>query len=143
MAFAAAILAGCQKNKDDQPITPVQANYTGTVSVTYQGSPFDTDDIEVNFTPSEDGKTASIVIYQIKFVPQMPVKIDVTIPDINVSVTGNVLTLSKDQVIPLALGGEYPRYTVSDLQGKIEGEELTFSLKFGDVPTSYKGSLKP
>ena len=142
MAVAASLILGCSHNEKEQPITPVQADYVGTVSVTYQGEPFDNDGIEVNFTPSDDGKTASIIIYKIKFVPQMPVTIDVTIPDIDVSVTGNVMSLSKDTVVPLAMGGEYPRYTVTGLNGKIEGEELVFSLKFGDYPTSFTGKRK-
>ena len=102
--LAAAILfSSCGKDEEPEPIIPVNADYTGTVSVVYQESPFDTPDISVNFTPSADGKTASITIYKIKFVPQMPVTIDVTIPNINVSATGNVLNLSKDQVVPLAM----------------------------------------
>lgn len=44
------------------------------------------EDIEVNFTPSEDGTTATVTIYKIRFVPQMPVTIDVTIPDIKLTV---------------------------------------------------------
>ncbi|MBR1926582.1 MAG: hypothetical protein IJ840_02345 [Bacteroidales bacterium] len=143
LAIAASLLFACKGNEDDQPITPSNADFVGTVSVTYQGEPFDNEDIEVNFTPSEDGRTASLIIYKIRFVPQMPVTIDVTIPDINVSVTGNVLTLTKDTVIPLAMGGEYPRYTVTGLNGKIEGEELVFSLNFGDYPTSFSGKRKP
>jgi len=138
LALAALSFIGCDK-KGDEPVTPVNADYVGTVSVTYQGSAFDNENIEVNFNPSTDGKTASITIYKIKFVPQMPVTIDVTIPNIDVTVNGNVLNLSKDMVIPLAMGGEYPRYTVTGLVGKIEGEELVFSLKFGDTPTSFAG----
>lgn len=141
--LAAAILfSSCGKDEEPEPIIPVNADYTGTVSVVYQESPFDTPDISVNFTPSADGKTASITIYKIKFVPQMPVTIDVTIPNINVSATGNVLNLSKDQVVPLAMGGEYPRYTVTELKGTIEGERISFSLKFGDYPTSFTGTKK-
>ena len=143
MALVASLFLACKGNEEEQPITPTQADYVGTVSVTYQGEPFDNEGIEVNFNPSDDGKTASIIIYKIKFVPQMPVTIDVTIPDINVSVAGNVMNLSKDTVIPLAMGGEYPRYTVTGLNGKIEGEELVFSLKFGDYPTSFSGKRKP
>ena len=40
------------------------------------------------------------------------------------------------------MGGEYPRYTVTDLKGSIVGKEISFSLHFGSVPTSYKGKLE-
>jgi hypothetical protein len=43
-------------------------------------------------------------------------------------------------VVPKALGGDYPRYTVTNLTGKIVGNELTFSLNFGSYPTSYRGT---
>ncbi len=137
-AFIAFILLGCGK-KEELPYIPEKAGYVGTVTVLFQGAPFDNEGIEVEFDPSEDTKTASITIHKIKFVPQMPVTIDVTIPDINISVSGRTTILAKDQVVPLAMGGEYPRYTVTSLTGKIEGEELAFSLNFGDYPTSFKG----
>lgn len=138
---AIVILISCGK-KEDEPITPTNADFKGTVSVVFNGSPFDNEDINVNFTPSGDGKTASITIYKIRFVPQMPVTIDVTIPNVNVTVTGGMMSLSKDQVVPLAMGGEYPRYTVTDLKGTIEGDEMSFSLNFGDYPTSFTGRKK-
>ena len=121
---------------------PQEANYVGTVTVIYQDAPFDSEDIEVNFTPAQDGKTGSLTIYKIRFVPQMPVTIDVTIPDINVTSTTEQISLSCNNVIPLAMGGEFPRYTVTDLQGTIVGKEISFSLNFGTVPTSYRGSVK-
>ena len=96
----------------------------------------------MNFKPSADGKTGSLTIYQIKFVPQMPVTIDVTIPNINVTSTPEQINLECARVIPLAMGGEYPRYTVTDLKGSIVGKEISFSLNFGSVPTSYKGKLE-
>lgn len=138
---AIVILISCGK-KEDEPITPTNADFNGTVSVIFNGSPFDNENIDVNFTPSEDGKTASITIYKIRFVPQMPVTIDVTIPNVNVMVSGEVMSLSKDHVVPLAMGGEYPRYTVTGLKGKIVGDEMSFSLNFGDYPTSFTGRKK-
>lgn len=72
----------------------------------------------------------------------MPVTIDVTIPDIEMSVTDDTVLLSCDRVVPLALGGEYPRYTVTAFSGQLKGEELSFSLNIGDYPTSFRGILK-
>lgn len=139
--FASALtLMAC--NRAPQPLVPEDSNYLGTVTVIYQEAPFDNENIEVNFIPSEDGKTADIVINKIKFVPQMPVTIDVTIPKINVTSTPEQINLECAQVIPLAMGGEYPRYTVTDLKGIIKGNEISFSLNFGSYPTSYKGTLK-
>ena len=141
--FLAAVMAlaliSCGKEQTETPLVPEKSDYTGTVTVIYQGAPFDNENINVNFTPSEDGKTASILINQIRFVPQMPVTIDVTIPDISVQSTREKIILTCERTIPLAMGGEYPRYTATDLHGEIVGKELTFSLNFGDYPTSFRG----
>lgn len=112
------------------------------MTVIYQEEPFDNENINVNFTPSDDGRTASITIHQIRFVPKMPVTIDVTIPGIALQSTTEKILLTCEKVIPLALGGEYPRYTVTGLKGEIVGNEMTFSLLFGDYPTSFKGTAK-
>ncbi len=138
----AAVLVSCGKENPETPLVPKTSDYSGTVTVIYQGAPFDNENINVNFTPSEDGQSASITLNQIRFVPQMPVTIDVTIPGITVQSTSEKIILSCERTIPLALGGEYPRYTVTDLKGEIAGNELTFSLNFGDYPTSFKGSVK-
>ncbi len=145
MIFAALVamtLIGCGKAEPETPIVPEMSDYKGTVTVMYKGEPFDNENIQVNFTPSEDGKTASIVIYQIRFVPQMPVTIDVTIPNVAVQSTTEKILLSCERTIPLAMGGEYPRYTVTDLKGEIVGQEMSFSLNFGDSPTSFQGQAQ-
>lgn len=137
--LAAILLVSCEKVAPKEEIIPQTADYLGTVTVLYQDTPFDNDNIEVNFTPSEDGTTASITIYKIRFVPQMPVTIDVTIPNVELNVTEDAILLQCDQVVPLAMGGEFPRYTVTALTGSLQGDALEFSLNFGDCPTSFRG----
>ena len=142
-ALLGVLLVGCGKETPETPLVPEVSDFVGTVTVIYQDAPFDNENISVNFTPSEDGQTASITLNQIRFVPQMPVTIDVTIPGINLQSTTEKVILSCESAIPWAMGGEYPRYTVTGLQGEIVGQELTFSLLFGDYPTSFKGRCKP
>lgn len=145
MIFAALVamtLIGCGKAEPETPIVPQESDYKGTVTVMYQGAPFDNENIQVNFIPSEDGKSASIIIYQIRFVPQMPVTIDVTIPNVAVQSTTEKILLSCEKTIPLAMGGEFPRYTVTGLKGEIVGQEMSFSLNFGDAPTSFRGQAQ-
>lgn len=142
-ALLGVLLVSCGKETPATPLVPEESDYVGTVTVIYQEAPFDNENIRVNFTPAEDGQTGSITLHQIRFVPQMPVTIDVTIPDIRLQSTPEKILLSCERTIPLAMGGEYPRYTVTGLQGEIVGQELTFSLHFGDYPTSFKGQCKP
>lgn len=141
-ALTAVLLTGCKAASPETPLVPEPSDYTGTVTVIYQEEPFDNENINVNFTPSDDGRTASITIHQIRFVPKMPVTIDVTIPGIALQSTTEKILLTCEKVIPLAMGGEYPRYTVTGLKGEIVGYEMTFSLLFGDYPTSFKGTAK-
>ena len=72
----------------------------------------------------------------------MPVTIDVTIPNVTVQSTPEKILLSCETTVPLAMGGEFPRYTVTNLEGEIVGQELAFSLNFGDSPTSFRGQLQ-
>ena len=140
LAFAALALLACNKEeKNDTPVSEA-GDYKGVVTVEASSGTFDNEDIEVNFTPSEDGATASITINKIRFVPQMPVTLDVTIPNVEVTSTKNGFQLACDNVIPLAMGGEYERYTVTNLTGTLKDDELAFSLNFGSTPTSFKGT---
>jgi hypothetical protein len=140
LALAALALLAC--NKEEKNETPVAeaGDYKGVVTVEASSGMFDNEDIEVNFTPSEDGASATITINKIRFVPQMPVTIDVTIPNVEVTSTKNGFQLACDNVIPLAMGGEYERYTVTNLTGTLKDDELAFSLNFGSTPTSFKGT---
>ena len=50
-ALTAVALMGCGKAEPETPIVPEESDYKGTVTVQYQGEPFDNENIEVNFTP--------------------------------------------------------------------------------------------
>ncbi len=142
LSTVSILLASCAKTPE--PITPKTAFYLGTVSVFYEGEDFNNENINVNFTPSEDGKTASITIHKIRFVPAMPLTVDVTIPNIELKYPlGGGIELKCDYVIPLALGGEYPKKPVSNLTGTLsaDAKTLTFSLNFGTSPTRFSGTI--
>lgn len=143
MALAAIATIGCAKNNPEEVVEPKEGAYVGTVTVnSTSGEVFDNENIEVSFTPSEDGKTATLVMYQIKFTPRMPMTLDITIPDVNITAEGQEIKLECAEVVPLAMGGPFPNYTVADLTGKISGGKLTFSLNFGATPTSFEGTLQ-
>lgn len=138
LAAVVLCLAACSKPQEEWTV-PEKGDFRGTVTVIYQNAPFNNENISVGFEPSEDGKTAILTIYKIKFVPQMPVTIDVTIPNIEMSLTKSGAVLACENVIPLALGGEYPRYKVTNFSGILIGDKLNFNLNFGDTPTSFIG----
>lgn len=142
MAVAAVAAIACQKNEPEVVVEPKEGSYVGTVTVnSTSGEVFDNENIEVSFTPSEDGTTATLVLYQIKFTPKMPMTLDVTIPEVNITAEGQEIILECAEVVPLAMGGPYPKYTVTELTGKIADGQLTFSLNFGATPTSFTGTI--
>ena len=139
LALVLIIAASCGKSITDDGSVPPAADYYGTVTVTYAENDYENPGVAVSYTPSSDGKTVSLTLKNIKFVPQMPVSLDVTIPDISVNHISGVVVLTCDNVVPLAMGGEMPMYTVTHFTGAVDGEELIFSLYFGDYPTSFVG----
>lgn len=144
IAIAAFSLFACGENKTNEEAEAQPADYKGSVTVLMKSQESGTDqeqvieNVEVNFDPSEDGKTASIIMYSISFAPNMP-PLDITIPNLSLSHTKTGFKLSCDRVVPLALGGEFPMYTVTEFVGSVNEEELEFKLNFGQYPTSFSG----
>ena len=141
----AAVLAGCDKSEkeNEKPVSVLKStDYSGTLTVNASSGAFDTDSIKVSFNATERADSASIILYKVKFSPRMPVSLDVTIPGIVVKKTEKGAILSCDSIVPLAMGGEYPNYTVKGFQGEIMDDLLTFSLNFGSTHTSYQGKAQ-
>ncbi|MCR5519946.1 MAG: hypothetical protein K6F21_06405 [Bacteroidales bacterium] len=143
-ALALAAVFGCDKAEKDveEPIVAVSSDFVGTVTVdSTSGETFDNENIEVNFIPAEDGKTCSLIIQDIQFSPKMPLIVTVTIPSITLSSTSKKISMECKKVVPLAMGGEFEAYTVTDFSGEIVGDNMTFSLNFGQTPTRFSGTI--
>lgn len=138
--IAVAVSCG-KKDGPSQPAPIVEDEYLGTVTVLFRGEYVDTENIKVTFAHSQGGKTADLTIYDIRFVPEMPVTITTTIPSVTVEMDGNILRFSGENIVPLALNGEYPQYTVTGLAGTIDDGNIDFRLNFGSIPTSYSGKI--
>ena len=137
IALAALTLVACDKTP--QPIVPVLTYYLGEATVESTAGTVVNADARVEFLPYTDG-TADLTLYELSFSPKMPVKLDVTVPGVTYVSTPEKITFSGDEIIPFALGGnQFPQYTVTDLKGEIVGDKLSFTLKLGDIPTSFVG----
>ena len=135
--LAALALIACEKTPT--PIVPEEADYVGTVTVESSAGTVENTGSRVEFTPSEDGTTADLVLHEISFSPRMPMKLDVTIPGLLMTCTPQKIILTGDDIVPFALGGEFPNYTVTELRAEIIGNKMTLNLKFGGTPTSFVG----
>ncbi len=152
--FAAVLLASCAPGGGEfVPDTPT-GKIVGTIVVTdgsYDVVNGDTtfydyvaNNIRAELTRLKDDTTKyNIVLYKVCFSNHMPVTIDMTIPAVDIDARGN---LSGDSIVPYAgILGEYPRYTIRNLTGKVvfdsEGRPgaLTLDMLCGKYPTSYQG----
>lgn len=126
---------------NDVVIKPVETRYTGTINVNFKGQATDTEGVDCGVLKDENKKTIDLNLYQVKFVPQMPLTIDLTIPSISFQESNNEIKFSADSIAPTMGGNPYPDYATKNLTGKIVGDSLFFDVVFGTYPTSYKGKL--
>lgn len=142
--FAAVLVvaAACSKNDPVKIIeTPAETVYSGTMTVVADGKDNVSENVKVNVSFQEDG-TATIIFNKVKFVPQMPVSLDVTVPGVTCEIRENEIILSGNDIVPLAMGMPYEKYKVTSLSGKIIDGKLTVSLNFGGYATSYAGAAQ-
>ena len=135
-------VAGCSKNNvNEEKETPRSSVYSGSLNVVAGGKDNVTEGVEVNADIDKDG-VLTLVFHKVKFVPQMPVSLDVTVPDVKYSreADGGLL-LSGDGIVPITMMQPYPKYTVTGLTGKMSAKSLSVSLNFGEFPTSYSGNV--
>lgn len=154
--FVSATTISCTKDDDDKDKDVVEAEtFSGKLTVAFMGSDYTTENIvvrvsDVAFTNSDKTEgTLSLNFEKVKFVPQMPVSLDITVPGVSFKIVSKTKAqISGNGIVPLTGGKEYAAYTVTGLSGEITDENdssksddsISFSLKFGDFPTSYSGT---
>lgn len=142
--FAAVLVvaAACSKNEPVKIIeTPTETVYSGTMTVVADGKDNVSENVNVNVNLQDDG-TATIIFNKVKFVPQMPVSLDVTVPGVTCETRENEIILSGNDIVPQTMGMPYEKYKVTSLTGKIIAGKLTVSLNFGEFATSYAGDAQ-
>lgn len=142
IAAVLTVAAACSKNEPVKIIeTPTETVYSGTMTVVADGKDNVSENVNVNVSPKDDG-TATIIFNKVKFVPQMPVSLDVTVPGVKCEIRENEIILSGNDIVPLAMGMPYAKYNVTSLTGKITAGKLKISLNFGEFATSYDGDAQ-
>lgn len=148
LAAMAAVLVSCDKAetddvKQEKEIETVSSDtvfYSGTLLANASSGDCQTPDTKISINPSDKADSTSITIFKAKLANRMPA-MDITIPGITVQKNGNVTLISTESSVPLAMGNPFPNYTVTEFEGEILNDEITFSLKFGSTPTSYSGRI--
>ena len=148
LAAMAAVLVSCDKAetdniKQEEDVVTVNSDtvfYSGTLLANASSGDCQTPDTKISINPSDKADSTSITIFKAKLANRMPA-MDITIPGITVQKNGNVTLISTQSSVPLAMGNPFPNYTVTEFEGEILNDEITFSLKFGSTPTSYSGRI--
>ncbi len=142
LAAVTLFAASCDKNDDGKTPGPVEVengNYVGTVTVENVGAPdFTMDNVTVKVTFGDDGK-AEIKMELVKFAEMMP-KMDITIPGATAVQTNDGVNLTGEGIVPTAMGGPFPAYTITGLTGSVTPSALSFSMMCGAFPTSFTGT---
>ena len=146
LVAALCMLASCEEAPTE--IIDNSPKYKGEMTVVYDGKDFEQEGINVQVEFNEEQTSVDIKLHKVKFVPAMPVTIDVTILDVPaVKSEDGTWSFYGDGITPWAMGGPYKNYRADQLSGTISGSVLDFSLDFHNVkkgesyPTSYTGSL--
>jgi len=134
VACAALSFAACDKDDDKTPVNPTPKGYVGELSVDQtDGTFFKQQGVSVRYDLKDD-RTVDIYMYRVQFAEAMPVKLDMTIPGVECKSVGERIELSGERIIPLAMGGEFPRYTITSLRGTLTDSELQLSMNCGEFP---------
>ena len=139
---AGMMFVACDKNddKNETPETLTNQTYVGTLTVDQtDGTTYTQENVTVGIAITD---TAGMVLTfnQVSFSERMPVKIDMTIPHIEYTANGVNYTISGNNIVPLAMGGEFPKYTITNLSGTIADGTLSVSMNCGGFPTKFSGS---
>ncbi|MGM9789124.1 MAG: calycin-like domain-containing protein [Candidatus Cryptobacteroides sp.] len=138
-AFAAMFLTGCETIEKLK--TAGDAGYVGTMTVLFQGSEEKSNNVKIDVVYGEGG-TLTLKFNQVKFVPQMPISLDVNVAGVPYKMRDGIVSFSGTDIVPTygLVNTEMPNYTVTNLKGTIKDDVLDFTLNFGSIPTSYTGS---
>ena len=148
MALFAITLSACDNDEEpenkpiDKPSITIGNSYTGTLSVDQNDGSFYTQGNTVVSVADSEGETVSIVMKKVKFSDKMPMTLDMTINKVSKTKSSKGYALSGDNIIPLAMSGEFPQYTITNLSGEVTDKTLTLEMICGNYPLTFSGNVK-
>lgn len=140
LALFVAFFAACNDddNNDDQnqggDNTSTEIIYIVATSVGGD-NPYAQENVSV--VVEEHNDSIDLEMKKVKFAERMP-EMDITIPGITVEGTA----LSGDGIIPTAMGGPFPAYTITNLTGTITDKSISLEMMCGTYPLSFSGTLQ-
>ena len=139
----------CSCEKPDTTITDGSPEFSGQMTVLYDGESFTQENIRIQVEFDQSKSTVDIMLKKVKFVPAMPVKLDISILKVPVTQQDDgSWKFAGDDIVPWAMGGPYDTYRVDDLEGILTDTTCEFSLGFyntkkeANYPTNYSGIIQ-
>lgn len=139
LATIVTLFAAC-KEEDETPTTAKRSAFVGTLAVDQSDSSTYTQDSVLIDVVKKGNNTADIIMYQVKFAPRMPFKIDMTIGSVSYTTTATDTVFSGNLIVPTAGGIGYNSYTITNMSGTIANRNLTLSMMCGTNPLRYSGN---
>lgn len=140
IAVIVLLITACDDDKKNEEVTVTDGTYKGTLIVDQNDDTFYTqENVTVILNTGTDN--AEIKMMQVSFSSKMPVTLDMTIPSITKAEVIDGLQLSGDNIIPLAMGGEFPRYTITGMTGKATPQVLALQFTCGEYPLTFSGVI--
>jgi len=142
--FAVTMLfAACSKENDgieipDKPETN-SISYNGTLLADSFATA-----VVIDITPVENTSTVDIVLNDVKFAPNMPIVLDITLKGIPYTKSDSILSFSANNVAPYINTGTEPvaTYTFDIVQGRIVGKSLNLSAKMAENLAPYIAGME-
>ena len=134
-------LCACETGDNNLPSRPDDDdNYVGTMVVDQNdGTTYTDSAAKVAFEITAEGK-ANFKMFKVRFSEKMPLTLTMTVEGVTAEPTSEGYTLSGDGIVPLALGGRFEKYTITDLHGTLTQRRVVMSFLCGEYPVTYEGT---
>jgi len=143
LAIFASVLffTACSESENEpENQTTTSVDYVGSLSVNQlDGTFYVMDSVTVSLAANDTTPLMSLLMHQVRFSSRMPTTLDMTIHEITVQSVTSGYTLTGDSLVPVALGGPFPAYTITELYGTFNDSVMTLSMKCGNYPLTFEG----
>ena len=141
MLFTIALCSCSNQGKDvDNPEIDITDNtYIGKLTVDQNDGSFYIQEKVSIQVQKDDDNSLKLIMHKVKFSEKMPISLNMTIPGVSQTEISDYISIQGENIIPIAMGGAFPKYTIKNMTGKITRTEINFSLICGDYPLSFSG----
>ena len=141
--LAVSFIACEEENGKEEPIVDFEEGvFIGKLSVDQNDDTFyEQENVEVVIS-RVDENTINMDMLKVKFSNYMPVSLDMSINGIEIVTNEDRFLLSGDNIIPTAMGGPFPRYTITAIEGELTSQDIAFSMICGEFPLTFSGTVK-